>query len=137
MTELLEIVSRLEVAGGKLVLDGEHIRYSIPSGDTEARALLGELRKRRSEVANLLRSRAAAPMMPPGVRLVNWDPKRPPVAIETCTVVTDTILFANATLKQLQRALTTRRWVGWSIPQLMDRLAQVGVVVALESRDHG
>jgi hypothetical protein len=26
-----------------------------------------------------------------------------------------------------------KRWVGWSVPQLIDRLAQVGVTVTLES----
>ena len=136
MTELMEIVSRLEVGGGKLMLDGGRIRYSIPSGDTEAQTLLGELRKRRSEVVELLRVRATIPATPRGVRLVEWKLKDPPVAIEICAVVTDPARFAHTTLQQLWTALSQpKRWVGWSVPQLIDRLAQVGVTVALESAE--
>jgi hypothetical protein len=132
VTELLEIVSRLKVAGGKLRLDGERIRYSIPSGDDEARSLLAALRKRKSEVADLLRSQATVAAMPPGVRLVAWNLKEPPVAIETCAVVTDPALFARTSLEQLGTALAQpKHWVGWSVPQLIDRLAQVGVTVTL------
>jgi hypothetical protein len=58
VTEVLQIVSRLEQAGGKLALDGEHIRYSIPSGDAEVQNLLAELRKHREGVKSLLRQRA-------------------------------------------------------------------------------
>jgi len=72
--------------------------------------------------------------VPPGVRLIEWKLKEPPVAVETCAVVTDTALFARTTLEQLRTALAQpKRWIGWSVPQLIDRLAQVGVIVALES----
>ena len=71
--------------------------------------------------------------MPPGVRLISWNLKDPPVAIETCAVVIGTALFARTTLEQLRIAIEKpTRWVGWTVPQLVDRLAQVGVVVALE-----
>jgi len=72
--------------------------------------------------------------MPTGVRLINWNLKEPPIAIDICSVVTDPPLFARSTLEQLGAALAEpKRWVGWSVPQLIDRLAQVGVIVALES----
>ena len=71
--------------------------------------------------------------MPPGVRLVKWKLKEPPVAIETCTVVTEPALFASTTLEQLRIVLPNpKRWVGWGVFQLIERLAQVGVAVALE-----
>jgi hypothetical protein len=74
--------------------------------------------------------------MPAGVRLVHWNLKEPPVAIDTCSVVIDPALFARSTLEQLRVALAQpKRWVGWSIPQLIDRLAQVGVTVTLESEE--
>ena len=59
MTNLAEIVSRLEKGGGKLALEGERIRYSIPCGDSEVLALLAELRNHRDGVMGLLRQRAA------------------------------------------------------------------------------
>jgi hypothetical protein len=129
VTELLEIVLRLEVAGGMLTLDGERIRYSIPSGDTEARGLLAELRERKPEVTDLLRARAATP---PGVRIIGWNLKEPPIAIEYHAVVTDPAKFARATLGELRQRLTNpKRKYGWTVPQLIDRLGQVGVKVAL------
>ena len=36
MTELAEIVSRLEEEGGKLELRGESIRFAVPSGNSKA-----------------------------------------------------------------------------------------------------
>ena len=136
MSEVLEIVSRLEQSGGTLVLDGDRIRFSVPSEDAEARALLAELRKHRDKVRVLLRARAAIPAMPPSVRLMAWELKEPPVAIEYHAVVTDPGKFARATLEELCKRLTNpRRRYGWSVPQLIDRLAQVGVTVVLESEE--
>ena len=132
MSSLLEVVSRLEGIGGRLSLDGERIRYSIPKGNLEAQSSLAELRERRSDLVEFLRARAVIPAMPAGVTLLSWKLKRPPVAIETSSVVTDSARFARTTLEQLGRALRKpSRWVGWSVPQLVDRLAQVGVIVAL------
>lgn len=54
MTEVLQIVSQLEEAGGSLALDGERILYSIPSGNSGAQGLLAELRKHRNGVRELL-----------------------------------------------------------------------------------
>jgi hypothetical protein len=49
------------------------------------------------------------------------------VAIDSCSVVTDTALFVHSTLEQLRTALAE--------PELIDRLAQVGLVVLLESTE--
>ncbi len=70
MKALFEIISRLERAGGKLVLDGERIRYSVPKGDAEALGLLAELRKHREMVRELLRQR------------VEEQRKRPPASLD-------------------------------------------------------
>jgi hypothetical protein len=76
--------------------------------------------------------------IPPGVQLLNWNLRLPPVAIDTCSVVIDPALFARSTLEQLRTALENPKgWVGWTIPQLIDRLAQVGVVVILEGESKG
>ncbi len=136
MTHLPQIVFRLEQSGGTLVLDGDRIRYSVPSEDAEARALLAELRKHREQVRAFLRARAAIPAMPPGVRLIAWDLREPPVAIEYSAVVVDSAKFARATLEELRERLTNpKRKYGWTVPQLIDRLSQVGVTVALKSAE--
>jgi hypothetical protein len=61
LTELLQIVSRLEQSGGTLFLDGDRIRYSVPKGSHEAQQWLAELRKHRTGVKELLRQRANEP----------------------------------------------------------------------------
>jgi hypothetical protein len=59
LTDLTEVVSRLEQNGGRLVLNGGSIRYSVPSDIPELSNLLAELRRRREELAELLRQRAS------------------------------------------------------------------------------
>jgi hypothetical protein len=76
--------------------------------------------------------------MPPGVRLIRWNLKAPPVAIEMCSVVVHPAQFATTTLEQLRVALgEPRRWVDWTVPQSIDRLAQVGVIVTLSLAPEG
>jgi hypothetical protein len=130
MTSAESVIERIEEAGGVLALNGQRIRCQLPEDATD---LLDELRTHKDEVLLLLLQRERILVMPPSVRLVSWNLKDPPVAIETCTVVTDPILFARTTVEQLRIVLAEpRRWIGWSVPQLIDRLAQVGVVVVLE-----
>ena len=74
--------------------------------------------------------------MPPGVRLVEWRLKEPPVCLEIYSIVMDSAKFAASTLGQIQALLNNpRAKVGWTMPQLIDRLTQVGVRVALETNE--
>ena len=130
MTAAEQVIGCIEAVGGVLAVHGERIRCRLPEDATH---LLEELRRCRSDALAVLRSRNGVPAIPPGVQLIEWRLKRPPVAIETCAVVTNPDLFARSTLDQLGMALKhPKRWVGWRIPQLIDRLAQVGVIVAVE-----
>jgi len=82
--------------------------------------------------------RTDIPEMPPGVRLVAWNLREPPVLIETSAVVVNPALFARTMLTQLTTALANpKSWIGWSAPQLIDRLAQVGVFVKLAKEEKG
>jgi len=131
-----EVVSRIEELGGYLALDVDGgIRYRVPKDSLEAQALLETVKTEKQNLLSYLRARLTVPTMPPSVRLVSWNLKDPPVAVETCAAVFDPALFARRTLEQLRVALENpKRWVGWSVPQLIDRLAQVGVVVTLEEK---
>jgi hypothetical protein len=74
--------------------------------------------------------------VPSGIRLVSWNLMRPPIAIESYSVVVEPDLFARTTLEQLRIALAEpRRWVGWTVLQLIERLVQVGVTVTVDTRD--
>ncbi len=153
----LEIVAQVTSAGGCLTLteDGNRIRAALPE---DAHALLGLLRENRDEVLRLLRARADdAPgqdpcktdpyrlavhqaeqegpqLIPRGIRLLEWQPKQPPVAITTWAVVNDVPQFIGATLTQLEAALRGDTWLAgnWSVRDLVERLEQVGVKVSVE-----
>ncbi len=132
-----DTVSEVEATGAAFRLEGEKVRIWYP--DDGHREKLTEqiafLRNHRADVAAFLIARSAVPKMPPCVRLIQWNLKTPPVLIETHAVVTDPMLFARTTLEQLKRALENpKRWVGWTVQQLVDRLAQVGVNVTLQGQ---
>ena len=134
-----EEVGLIEAAGAEFRLYGEKVRIWYPDEDRreELSAQVNLLRDHRAEVAVFLKSRSIIPAMPPGVRLVNWSLKEPPIAIEYHAVVTEPAKFARATLEELRERLTNpKRKFGWSIEQLIDRLSQVGVTVALESAEN-
>jgi len=132
-----QTLMEVETLGVELRLEGNRVVMRFPSQELrkELNGQLVFLRAHKNEVSVFLRVREAIPTMPPGVHLVSWELKEPPVVLEMCSGVTNTALFARTTLEQLRAALANpHRWVGWSIPQLIDRLAQVGVSVALDSK---
>jgi len=64
------------------------------------------------------------------VRVVSWNLPEGPFRIEGVGRITNPDTFAKATLEELRRAIANpKRKVGWSVPQLLNQLAQVGVVV--------
>ena len=131
-----EEVGLIEAAGAEFRLYGEKVRIWYPDEDRreELAAHVNFLRERRAQVTAFLRTRTVVAPMPPGVRLVAWNLKEPPIAIEYHAVVIDPAKFARATLGELRERLTNpKRKYGWTVPQLIDRLSQVGVTVALKS----
>lgn len=76
-------------------------------------------------------ARCGPPIMPDGVALLSWSPKRPPVALRTHSVVNDTSKFIESTLSQLAAALQGRCYAAghWSVRDLCERLEQAGVRV--------
>jgi len=75
------------------------------------------------------------PLMPPGVRLVKWEPKDPPIAIVRMGVVIEVHKFIRAALRELRARLEGKNFLAgnWSLHELIDRLEQVGVLVSVES----
>jgi hypothetical protein len=128
-------VAEAEARGIRLRLVGDRVRATLPQGDPERLTeVMERLRSSREQVVELLRQRGTIPSLPPHVKLVEWSPKEPPIAIDTCSVVVDVSLFIKSTLSQLGDALADpKRWVGWTVPQLMDRLRQAGVAVELDA----
>jgi len=74
------------------------------------------------------------PPMPPGVTLQFWELKEPPITIAAGEVVTDSARFARACLEQMGNTLANpRRRAAWTVPQLIERLSLVGVMVTTNS----
>ena len=122
-----EILQTVESGGGAVWLAGEALRYRVPESMLP---LLDELRLRKWELMELLEQR---PTIPPGVKLVRWEPLSAPVQLNRCVTVTDTGKFIESTLRQLGARLRADDWEAgdWSVSELIGRLESVGVVVTL------
>ena len=130
-----ELVRKVEEIGGVLMLRGDRIRYELPE---DAAPLLEILRFQREEVKAILRQRqhTVPPALPPGLRLVSWQPKEPPVVITRWSIVTNVPMFVETTLRQLAHAVKGDKPFlagNWSVRDLVDRLEQVGLKVQIES----
>lgn len=77
---------------------------------------------------------AEIPQMPNGVRLVHWDPQPAPAAIDICSVVLNIPKFIKTELQALDSRLNNPQTIhgGFTVPQILDRLAQVGLIVTVE-----
>jgi hypothetical protein len=102
-SELIEAVAE---AGGTLELKDDKVRYQMPP---ERAHLVEELRQQREGIKVLLLGRRISAALPPGVRLLSWQPKEPPVILTRHSVVTDVEGFTTMTLEQLRVALEARR----------------------------
>jgi hypothetical protein len=127
-------VAAAEALGIQLRLNGDRIQARLPEGDNgHLSEILDRLRINREQVAAVIRERTKVPPIPPHTRLVNWNPIAPPVMIENYSIVVDVPLFIRTTLGQLGVLLADgKRRVGWTVPQILDRLRQVGVVVEID-----
>ena len=130
MTIAENVIERIEGAGGMLVLNGDRIRCRVPE---DVAHLVEDLRVHKDEILVLLKRREEIPTMPPGVRLVQWQPKLAPVILTHFAVVTDVSRFISMTLLELKAALSGKRWLAGhrTARELVDRLEQCGVLVEI------
>ncbi|HXH51352.1 MAG TPA: hypothetical protein VNM47_18595 [Terriglobia bacterium] len=141
MSTAINPIDRLQELGGRLFLDGDSIRYRIPCDSLEAEQLLAEIRKDRETIIALLRDReSSAPSLeeiraalPPGVRMVSYQPKEAPFAVAPVSVVTDSGKFFRAYLRDLRWRIEHPK--GYAAPPLagiLSRLADAGLELRLE-----
>jgi len=126
--QVSEILRTVESGGGAVWLAGAALRYRLPESMLP---ILDELRLRKSELVELLEQR---PTMPPGVKLVRWEPLPAPVQVNRWLTVTNTHSFIENTLHQLGARLRGDDWSAgnWSCVELVARLEAVGVTVTLQ-----
>lgn len=141
MSTLTSPLDRLRELGGELFLAGEHIRYRIPAASAEARSIIAELRQSRDAVRQLLQDQASKPpsreeveaALPPGVRLLRYQPKVAPFTVAPVSVVTNAGAFYRTYLRDLKARLETPE--GWCCPPLADilgKLADAGLELQIE-----
>ncbi len=133
-------IDRLRELGGELFLDGDRLRYRIP--DTpEANQVLEELRRNREALRHMLGEQASQPptleevkaALPPGVRLVCYQPKQAPFAVTPVSVITNAGKFYRAYLSNLKARV--EKPDGFHCPPLGDilaKLAEAGLELNLE-----
>jgi hypothetical protein len=145
-SRVIEMITKVEACGGRLWLDEDHIKYSAPKSVLpEIRPFLHELRAHRDELAAVLRERPSAegvsappncPPLPQNVRLIRYAPKKPPVAVQPRSIVTDVDKFICAYLRDLRFRLEhPEAYACAPLPEILAKLAEVGLELALETPD--
>lgn len=76
--------------------------------------------------------------LPLGIRLVRYEPKEPPVAIDLASVVYDVDKFIQVELRELEARLCSPVQIrgGWGVYAILDRLRQVGVELEIVPSGH-
>jgi hypothetical protein len=141
LSGVVELVAEFEARGGEFAFDGQQINVQYPPEQRETLALILEtLRANRDAVAAFVRQRsrgvvapAQCPHLPPGVRLVKYAPKPPPVAVAPVSIVTDVDKFIRAYVSDLEyRLLRPEAHACAPLPEILAKLAEVGLELALE-----
>lgn len=143
-----KVIERVAEVGGSLQLEGKHVALTLPRNcppETES-AIVETVRANREVVSAMLHDMGSkAPSLeevktslPPGVKLVSYNPKQAPFAVAPVSVVKDAGKFYRAYLKDL----------GWRIehpearaaPPLSDilaKLAEAGLELTFQSTGAG
>ena len=77
---------------------------------------------------------SVCPPLPKGVRLVRYEPKKPPVAIAPISIVTDVDKFIRHYLEELEARLHSPIQIrcGGSVFEILGKLADVGLELTFE-----
>jgi hypothetical protein len=145
MSAIASPIDRLRELGGEVYLDGDRLRYRIPAGQPEAHQLLDELRQDRDAIKEMLRNLESQPpsldevtaMLPPGVRVLRYEPRAVPFELSISSVVTDAGTFFRQYLQDL--AWRVRRAGGYAAPPLPDilaKLAEAGLTLTIDRDRH-
>jgi hypothetical protein len=125
------ILDEMSERGVTARVDGETLRLKPRAALDDD--LLARIKEHKLEI---IRALVAIPPMPEGVRLIRWEPKPAPVAIDVCSVVVDVRKFIHGELRALDSRLNNPWTIhgGYTVPQMLDRLAQAGLEVELDPK---
>jgi hypothetical protein len=136
----MDVLDQLSSFGCQVRLEGDKLKVHGPDRP-EVEGLVSELRREREAAIAFLRDRESKPpsleevkaVLPPGVTLVNYEPKQPPFAVAPVSIVTNAGNFYRAYLKDL--ALRLAKPKGYHCPPLADilsKLADAGLELKIE-----
>jgi hypothetical protein len=135
---LQEVLQSLEARGVRFRLEGEKVKAALPkpTPPTVVRDLEA-LRARRDEVRRLIAGTAHGDCpypLPPGVRLVRYVPKAPPVEIVPISIVNDVDKFIRSCLRDLQFRLEhPKAYACAPLHEILAKLAEVGVELEIDA----
>ena len=94
----------------------------------------GRVRQSQETTPVLVKAATECPPLPPGVRLMSYRPKQPPVAVTVCSVVTDVPKFIEHCLAELSARLHSPVQIraGDSVFELLSKLADCGLELVVE-----
>jgi hypothetical protein len=128
ITQDHEAVSRYEVNAIEKVGEPQPSKPSEPPNDSDLSLV--------PTTDGVTLTSLMCPAMPKGVRLIRWEPKSSLVAIDVCSVVVDVPKFIEGELRALDSRLNNPWTIhgGFTVPQILDRLAQAGLEVELDPK---
>jgi hypothetical protein len=135
---VLEAIETLEGFGCVVRIEGDRLKVRGPNRP-EVAALVSDLRARREEALRIARERGSGPptpkeleeSLPPGVRVIRYAPKTPPVAVAPVSVVTDVGKFIRAYVEDLKFRLEhPETYACARLDEILAKLADVGVELA-------
>lgn len=129
MTTAADVLTELQRRGVTVAVEGDTLclrpKRVLDDG------LLAQVRERKTEILRelILQLQDDFPLLPRGVRLIRYQPKQPPVMVESFAVVTEVHKFIEAQLRELDARLHAPVQIrgGWGIFTILDWLAQCGV----------
>jgi hypothetical protein len=135
-----EAIKEFESRGGRLLFEGADVTVIYPREQKdETQAVVRTLRANRDRVIEMVRERQGVPApgeclpLPPGVRLVSYHPKTPPVPISLVSIVNDVDKFIAAYLSDLRQRLAHPNTHACApLHEILTKLAEVGVELAIE-----
>lgn len=136
----LSVLDRLTESGYTVRLEGEKLKVRGPNRPG-VEALIDELRRDRDAVVALLKDAESGPpslaeveaALPPIVRLVSYEPKRPPFAVAPVSVVTNTGRFYRAYLRNLKARIEKPEGYHCApVADILAKLADAGLELRIE-----
>ena len=136
-----EVIDRLAALGCAVRVDGGKLRVRGPNLP-EIAGLVSELRARRDDALAILGEAESKPpsldevnaALPPGVRLLKYEPKQAPFAIAPVSVITDAGKFYRAYLRDLigSRLASPQGCYCPSLADILTKLADAGLELTTE-----